>query len=360
MRIKERIITLSGLSSTPHVTAAAITLLLLSGSILAGFVSHKARLQDERIKALGNLGVIRANLEGELNARLLMGQGLVSYVSVKPDMTAGQFRDYSERLVKSDPMIRNISVIRNTTILYAYPLESNRKAIGVDVAKIPSQKDQLFKVINTGNAVVSANVHLVQGGVATICRMPVFTGSGGTHKYWGQVSIVLMQDVLFSEAGMLDSSMDLKYYLATLKDDGSQGGDLYGDSGIMRHEPVTLDIHFPYGSWRIAALPSNGWGYSDSRSVIYASVLTFASLMLGWLVFWIMTLGRRVQQLESLLPVCANCGRIKNDNNEWQSARRFFSEKSAIKVSHGLCPDCTEILYGDQPWFKRRKEKQGE
>lgn len=358
MRFKERISELSGLGRAPFFIAGFVTLLLVSASILSGYVSHKARLQDERIKAMGTLGIIRSNLEGALNSRLLLGQGLVSYISVKPGLTAEDFRIYAERLVKSDPMIRNITVIKNTTIIYAYPLESNRNVIGVDVSKIPLQQEMLYRVIETGKPVVISNVNLVQGGLATICRMPVMTGTGKELKYWGQVSIVLMQDVLFGEAGIHDISEEFKCFLAGINSDGSTGSVLFGDPSILNHDPIFLDIHFPYGSWRVAAVPEKGWGYSDSRSVIYASVLSFGSLLLGWLVFWIMTLGRRVQQLESLLPVCSNCGRIRDDNGEWQSANRYFSEQSSVKVTHGLCPDCTETLYGDQPWYKRRKSKQ--
>lgn len=358
MRIKEKIIKLTGLAPVPHVTAAVITLLLLSGSVLAGYISHKTRLQDERVKALGALGVIRANLEGALNSRLLLSQGLVSYISVRPDLSDIEFRTYAEKLVKSDPMIRNITVIKGTTIVFVHPLESNRKAIGVDLAKIPAQRGQILKVIETGKPIVASNVRLVQGGVATICRMPVFTGSASSARYWGQVSTVLMQDILFAEAGMHDDSRGLNCFLSSIMDDGSQGGELFGSNGMLQDEPVVLDVNFPYGKWRLAAVPVAGWGYSDNRSVIYTALLSLASLLLGWMIYWIMTLGRRVQQLESMLPVCSSCGKIRDDKGDWYSPNKYFNEKSSVKVTHGICPECTENLYGDQPWYKRRKEKQ--
>ena len=356
-RIREKLSGLFVPGYMAHFAAVFITVLLVSGSLLAGYFSHKIILKDERINTLATLGIIRASLEGLLNSRLLLGQGLVSYLSVRSGLSAGEFRAYSEKLIKSDPMIRNISVIKGTTIIYAYPLETNRSAIGVDISKIPAQREQILKVIETGKAVVITNVHLVQGGVATICRMPVFTGRGPSANYWGQVSIVLMQDVLFTEAGMPDVLKDLKLFLAEIMPDGSSGEPLYGNRDIIQHDPVILDIHFPYGSWRIAAVPERGWGYSDTRSVVYTSVFSFVSLMLGWLIYWIMMLGRRVQQLESLLPVCSSCGRIRDDRGEWNSPNKYFSEKSPIKVSHGICPECTEKLYGEQPWYKRGKDK---
>lgn len=52
-----------------------------------------------------------------------------------------------------------------------------------------------------------------------------------------------------------------------------------------------------------------------------------------------------VKQLSGLLPICANCKRIRDDQGEWSNLERYISERSNAEFSHGICPTCREALY---------------
>jgi len=52
-----------------------------------------------------------------------------------------------------------------------------------------------------------------------------------------------------------------------------------------------------------------------------------------------------VNQLENLLPICASCKKIRNDEGYWSSVEDYISKHSNIKFSHGICPDCMMKLY---------------
>lgn len=52
-----------------------------------------------------------------------------------------------------------------------------------------------------------------------------------------------------------------------------------------------------------------------------------------------------VKQLSGLLPICANCKRIRDDQGEWSNLERYISERSNAEFSHGICPTCRETLY---------------
>lgn len=354
MKSKARYIKLLTNEKIHYFASAIITILFLSLTFFSSYMNHHRTIENERFKAQSSLGVIRARLEGALNSRLLMGQGLASYLSVKPDISEREFTDYAEKLFSNDPMIRNISILKGTTITYAYPIESNRKAIGIDLSKIPEQRESVLKAIETGSPVVIPRVNLVQGGIGTISRIPVYTGSGATKKYWGQISVVLMQDALFNDAG-LQKAADLKIYMTSIKEDGSSGIDLFGKNTVEQSDPVSLDILFPHGKWRIHAIPEDGWGYSDSASWKYLLVGSMLSILLGILVFLVSGAKMRIYQLESILPICSNCKRIRNDGGNWSSIEQFFDNESEIKFSHSICPECMEKLYGRQEWYKKEK-----
>jgi N-terminal 7TM region of histidine kinase len=56
-----------------------------------------------------------------------------------------------------------------------------------------------------------------------------------------------------------------------------------------------------------------------------------------------------VKTLSGLLPICASCKKIRDDNGYWQNLERYLQEHSEAQFSHGLCDDCIEKLYPELP-----------
>jgi PAS domain S-box-containing protein len=54
----------------------------------------------------------------------------------------------------------------------------------------------------------------------------------------------------------------------------------------------------------------------------------------------------RVRLLSGLLPICAACKRIRDDEGNWRQIESYISQHSQAKFSHGMCPDCGEQYYG--------------
>jgi PAS domain S-box-containing protein len=54
-----------------------------------------------------------------------------------------------------------------------------------------------------------------------------------------------------------------------------------------------------------------------------------------------------VQTLSGLLPICANCKKIRDDRGNWTHIEEFIQERSTAQFSHGICPECTKKLYAD-------------
>ncbi len=53
----------------------------------------------------------------------------------------------------------------------------------------------------------------------------------------------------------------------------------------------------------------------------------------------------RVKQLSGLLPICANCKKIRDDEGYWQDVAVYIRDHSEVEFSRGICPDCTGELY---------------
>jgi uncharacterized paraquat-inducible protein A len=54
---------------------------------------------------------------------------------------------------------------------------------------------------------------------------------------------------------------------------------------------------------------------------------------------------REVTLLSGLLPICANCKRIRDDHGDWQQVEVYISKHSQAEFSHGICPQCLQNLY---------------
>ena len=62
----------------------------------------------------------------------------------------------------------------------------------------------------------------------------------------------------------------------------------------------------------------------------------------------------RVNTLESILPICSYCKKIRKPEtdskspNSWQHLESYITDKTASQFTHGICPDCMKILHGDK------------
>ncbi|OHD62366.1 MAG: hypothetical protein A2014_04900 [Spirochaetes bacterium GWF1_49_6] len=53
----------------------------------------------------------------------------------------------------------------------------------------------------------------------------------------------------------------------------------------------------------------------------------------------------KVNTLRRLIPICAHCKKIRDDEGYWEQVDHYISQHSDIKFSHGLCPECMQKLY---------------
>lgn len=52
-----------------------------------------------------------------------------------------------------------------------------------------------------------------------------------------------------------------------------------------------------------------------------------------------------IKRLSGLLPICAQCKRIRDEQDNWHEIEKYISDHSEADFSHGLCPDCARTLY---------------
>jgi len=96
------------------------------------------------------------------------------------------------------------------------------------------------------------------------------------------------------------------------------------------------------------------WFYVILVMVLLASTYGFYHLRVLQLLRREQELQRRVDEslaeikvLGGLIPICANCKKIRDDRGFWNQLETYIRDHSEASFTHGICPECTQKLYGD-------------
>jgi sensor domain CHASE-containing protein len=130
--------------SLPYIIGVIIFLIL---SMVAD--SQIAKNQDsERLKVAGRYSAFQYELTSILDREVTLMKGIITLLSFKKmQISDEEIYGYIDSLItEQQKLIRNISILEDTTIRWAYPVESERGAIGIDLATVDGQKRGVLTV----------------------------------------------------------------------------------------------------------------------------------------------------------------------------------------------------------------------
>lgn len=55
-----------------------------------------------------------------------------------------------------------------------------------------------------------------------------------------------------------------------------------------------------------------------------------------------------VRTLRGIVPICANCHNIRDDEGFWHRVEVYVHDHTHADFSHGICPPCVRKLYPDR------------
>jgi len=118
--------------------------------------------------------------------------------------------------------------------------------------------------------------------------------------------------------------------------------------------PILLPDGKPFGT--ICVLDNKRNEYSEKTEKL---MLKFRSLIESHLeiIYMNQKLGDKnkrltdylmeLQTLRGLVPICSNCKRIRDNQNNWHPVEHYLLRHPEAKFSHGVCPKCMKKLYSD-------------
>ena len=106
--------------------------------------------------------------------------------------------------------------------------------------------------------------------------------------------------------------------------------------------------------------------YFDKEHLIVGGITGFVSIVLFGLLFIYMghlnNALNTIITLESILPICSNCKKIRKTDSDpeqmdsWQSIESNITQKTTTKFSHGICPECLSKLYPEDTDSKMKQK----
>ena len=60
-----------------------------------------------------------------------------------------------------------------------------------------------------------------------------------------------------------------------------------------------------------------------------------------------------IRQLQGIIPICASCKKMRDDDGYWHQVEAYLTRRSAVAFTHGMCEQSAGKLY---PEFVDRQE----
>lgn len=349
-----------------------LTLSIITGLLIVEWAENRRFVENQRSSIVEQIGTIRARLEGQLNAELLLAQSIVIEVKTNTDITKDRFFNIAQHFMRASNHIKNIGLAKGTVLTYVYPIEGNEKAIGLDYKKIAAQWPAVQRVIEERKTVVAGPLNLVQGGIGLIGRTPIFidedSDGSETGEYFGLLSVVINLPSLLEASGLDQKESLLRISIKGKDGLGPKGDIFYGSEKLFADDPVLMEVTLPGGSWLMASTPLKGWK-TKSPDIIYFRVI---AMVVGFVILSLLYVQQRemnirkkaegerevlvrelqkalseVKQLSGLLPICSHCKKIRDDKGYWNQIEAYIQDHSDAEFSHSICQECAKKHYPD-------------
>ena len=56
----------------------------------------------------------------------------------------------------------------------------------------------------------------------------------------------------------------------------------------------------------------------------------------------ILGFNKQVKTLESLIPICAYCKKVRNDDDLWEQIEQYVNERTGADFTHSICTSCLD------------------
>jgi K+-sensing histidine kinase KdpD len=98
------------------------------------------------------------------------------------------------------------------------------------------------------------------------------------------------------------------------------------------------------GKWFLFLRPEGPVQMEDWRIAVRFLLFLCLGLLICWLGQKLHASNRKLKVLAGMLPVCAWCKRVRDEQAHWQQLEAYIHDHSEAEFTHTLCPDCARKM----------------
>jgi sensor domain CHASE-containing protein len=337
--------------------------------------------------------VIQRQLSRSLSATYALSSLIHEYGEISP------FDRLASEMIKLYGGISSLQLAPRGIVSTIYPLSGNEEAIGHDLLNDPARRTEALKTIASRQLTLAGPFELVQGGGAVIGRLPVFTHRDtGEEHFWGFTVVLIRLPELLKATNIHElSEKGYAYQLSRIHPDTGEKMVFAGSPALSGRPRVDFGFQVPNGEWTLSVAPRAS-GTAAPTPIIEYALVSLIGAILALLTFVAsnkavaaknrtMELSRtndnlnaeiierersdrererliaelqqalgEIKTLRGLLPICAYCKKIRDDEGHWHQMEVYIRDHSEADFSHGMCNDCLQEHYPDA-WANMRKNR---
>jgi len=258
--------------ASKNLKAGLVCLFIAVVFSFTALIEYQSVYDENYRQGEDELLIIQTKLENMLESRINSASNIRIFIENKESFSQVDYEDFVQDIhASSYNVIRNLTLITDTTISHVYPYSANYLSIGRDLAQVEDQKELILYAKDTGQVVVTAPVNLVEGGQGIIVRIPLEVD----HAYYGQIAIVFDYEQVLKQTGIHQLSKAYKLKLTTYDPIQEQTSVIWSNTDQVDH-PASHAFSIYDFTISLEGQPKKGWRGT--------SVMFYAVIILGLVV----------------------------------------------------------------------------
>ena len=286
-------------SKRPWAAAFIVFVLAALVSVTTVLQYQANRMQSRRQAVVDLTHRVADDIESNLSRSLSTTYALAAVLR-QNNGRIPNFPQLAREMLDLYPGISCLQLAPNGVIAEIVPLKGNEKAMGHNLLEDSKRNAEALRALQTRSLTLAGPFELIQGGIATIGRLPVFLKDRrGVETFWGFTTVLIRVPDLLKVASIemiAERGYGYEIY-RTHPDTGKK--DVFSSAGRPLSNPVQHLIAVPNGQWTLSVEPEEGW---YSRTDVWAGSLlvllcsSISALAAWWLVRQPIVLQRMVDE----------------------------------------------------------------
>ena len=314
-----------------------VSFLLINAFVHMQFYNQK---KEARLKAEYTAEATVRRIESQLDKYITMSDFFKRMIENGNDIDDNYYAYLSEYILGDNSVVEGIELARDGIVNQAYPYESNKQAIGLNMLTDSRRQKEANLAKESGDYTIAGPYELVQGGTGALIFDPVYVDDGGDRQFWGFAILVINWDKFIDEM-QLDRLEKASYHYKIWKNDMSDGEHLTIAQGDFNEPKDALEVecNVPNDCWYFDIAPESGW--ISNGELMLGSCAGIVLSVLITIAYWQFQI-RRFRERQYAIEI-ENAARKAQDANEAKT-RFLFSMSHDIRTPMNAIIGFTALL----------------